>query len=315
MKLNFKKNGGIIDFFFPIKKKLRIEAISNALFDGKGIYKVNREFCTFRSFIVHYWYELIYPFRLWKQLFEIDPIGNWMLNPERGAIAIDNYNNSGDKTSSPWTFSHTCTGSNLVLVASTAVFTPNTLNSVTYAAAAMTQIATANNNNYKAFSHYKLSPATGANNVVMTFSSTGNYGSTSAISFSGADTSAIGNSNQGTGNGTSSSQNVTASANSYVVDCEKIEGGGSSLTVGANQTQIHQTTGGDGIEGSSYEQGTGTVTMSWSWTGSVKYAMTVVEVKELVTTAIKTWDGLATASHKTHNGSAVASRKKWNGLA
>lgn len=31
--------------------------------------------------------------------------------------------------------------------------------------------------------------------------------------------------------------------------------------------------------------------------------------------AIKTWDGLATASHKTHNGLAVASRKTINGLA
>src|SRR3990167_6515020 len=93
------------------------------------------------------------------------------------AIAFDASSDRGDDDGSPSTWSHTCTGDNRILIVGTMCQAGNTITGVTYAGAAMTQINTqaiggATFSNQYLF--YKVAPATGANDIVVS-SSGGSY--------------------------------------------------------------------------------------------------------------------------------------------
>lgn len=91
------------------------------------------------------------------------------------AIAYDSFSSGTDNTpnSSPATQAHTCTGSNGLLATGfyTAAATSKTT-SVTYAGASMTQATKLEGSPASSTTEiwYKLSPATGANNIVITCS-------------------------------------------------------------------------------------------------------------------------------------------------
>lgn len=87
-------------------------------------------------------------------------------------------------TSSPQTYSHTCTGTDRILFVS--VFSQTSVTSVTYAGVPMTELG---NTSYssptgKSYLFMLVNPASGANNVVVTHS--GSYHASVAVSYTGA---------------------------------------------------------------------------------------------------------------------------------
>ena len=253
---------------------------------------VNREFFTFRAFAWHY--ILIVPHQLKEFLlsFQIAMNTALMQNPyyyQRGAIGIDN--NTGGS------FSHTCTGSNLVLGVGIGIYAASV--SVTYAAAAMTQQQLNTRDNLDGFTlrsylFYKASPATGANNVTTTNATpeqTTGYGAGYAISFSGADTaSPIDISGGSNGSDTAPTVSVTTTQNnSYAIDCVITDNNaGMTATVGAGQTSIVNMEVANGMKIlGSYEQKVtaGSVTLDWSLSASRKWALSVMAIKELAVAA------------------------------
>ncbi len=122
------------------------------------------------------------------------------------AIAFDTATNGGNAGASSLTFSHTCTGSNLFLVV--AVFDSNdTVTGVTYAGSAMTKawVSTGLGESF----WYKIAPASGANNVIVTKSAgTASVGAV-ASSYTGCNQSAIDSKAGNTANQTASPQTVS----------------------------------------------------------------------------------------------------------
>jgi hypothetical protein len=103
------------------------------------------------------------------------------------AIAIDSSSQLASDTGSTPTWSHTCTGSNLVLIVGVEVATGETVSSVTYAGTSMTQINTQNLSGATFGNVYLFrlfNPAAGANNIIVTKSST-SFGYCAAASYTG----------------------------------------------------------------------------------------------------------------------------------
>lgn len=101
-------------FFFPDDNRLKIEAITSVGYDENGRVKINREFFTFRALIQHFWGEIYRePIRAFRELLRLDPYFSI-----RGGITFDTSSTfSSDNCSSSFSYSHTCSGSNRVLVA------------------------------------------------------------------------------------------------------------------------------------------------------------------------------------------------------
>lgn len=124
---------------------------------------------------------------------------------------------------------------------------------------------------------YWLAPASGTANIALSWAGGGNM-RVVAASFDGVDQVTPHDAQQtvdGSGGGTSSTVNVTSATNNMVMDCLTAAAGVTAVTVGAGQTEINQMTGdsGPGYQSiaSSYEAGSTTTTMSWSWTGFSAY--------------------------------------------
>lgn len=85
------------------------------------------------------------------------------------------------------TFSHTCSGSNLILIVGVAWTSASvTVSSVSYNGVALTAVAAVSaNGNIKVQYYYLVAPATGANNVIVTMSANASFVTASA-SFTGA---------------------------------------------------------------------------------------------------------------------------------
>lgn len=97
------------------------------------------------------------------------------------AIAYDSSANGGSTSTSSLTFSHTCTGSNLVLTVFIKIFnTSNVLTGVTYNGVAMTAASSGQDAGSRwSYVYTLINPATGANNVNITTSSATYVGGTS----------------------------------------------------------------------------------------------------------------------------------------
>lgn len=160
------------------------------------------------------------------------------------AIAFDAVANSTTSFSGTGSYSHTCTGTNLILVLSL-VFANNvnaTTSSPTYNGVAMTQAATFTGN-AKVQVWYLVNPATGSHTVSIPTNAGGgaNVVTAETVSLTGvSQTSPIGATGTGTtASGSSISASVTTTTpNSYLVDSASTFSSGSpSLTAtGTNQT-------------------------------------------------------------------------------
>lgn len=197
-------------------------------------------------------------------------------------IAFDATTNSGLKTnSSSFSWAHTCTGSNLILVVG--VFTyditagDREVSGITYNGVALTKINHSLNTNHRVELWYLINPATGSNTVAVTMAGVNSKVGAGAISLTGAAQSgqpeATGTA---TGSSTSPSVDVTTVAdNSWVIDCvihqfftTRETGDCPNSAVGAGQTERYFI-GDDAAEagGAGSTEGPKTpaeaVTMSW----------------------------------------------------
>lgn len=146
---------------------------------------------------------------------------NGMIAPLIGmAIARDNYSGAflGGSTNSH-TISHTVSGSNrLLLIGSYAGTNGTTVSSMTYAGNGTTYIDRGkyNANSSWVYVHYQTAPATGANNVVVSFNQNC-YKGTVAASYSGVDQTTPINASGNTS--TTNTNNLTKSLTSTVDNC------------------------------------------------------------------------------------------------
>lgn len=137
------------------------------------------------------------------------------------AIAFDAASGQQDNSTTSQTFSHTCTGSNLLLLVG--FITNNTtdiITGVTYNSVSMTQLntQTSTTNSYISYVYGLLNPDTGANNVNITASSASLLWTTSA-SYTGVKQSglpdATSSGNSPTNTGTWSSSVTTVADNCW----------------------------------------------------------------------------------------------------
>lgn len=206
---------------------------------------------------------------------------------------------SGTTTS---THAHTtAVQSNRVLIVTIAQRNNTTgITSVTYNGVAMTQIGsvqvnTTPNPDLSVAMFYLLAPATGANNVVVTFAAATTNAIVGASTYYNCAQQAP-NFAQVSGvnpNGTSSTLTVAASSSSpglsMVVDVVGTTGT-PALTVGSGQTANHNATNASVSSGSSREAGAASVVMSWSWTGAQDYAAIAVNLDPVQLTGMASTD-------------------------
>lgn len=206
------------------------------------------------------------------------------------AIAIDSGNNGTQAnvtSGNTMTWSHTCTGAGLMLVVAIACDNTNQPTSVTYNGVAMTLAVSRDDGSaLKVHFYYLSDPATGANNVVMTASATGDYAGGS-VSLTDAS-SQIGNTQSSliTSSTNPSVSFTTNGITGFVVDA-LLNRNGQSATAGAGQTRFCNQTyfnnfGSNGGLSMSYESYTssGDPTMSWTLGTMTDSAWIGIEIKE-----------------------------------
>ena len=200
-------------------------------------------------------------------------------------LAVDVASTYTHTTTGNPTWSHTCTGAERAIIVGVSfnVADGKTITGVTYAGTALTFVGGVTSVNWRT-EQWKLSnPASGANNVVVTFSGTAtNYSVSGAVSFTGAhQTTASLTGTQATASGTTADPSVAVSSatGEIVVDTMAWEGEVATYTVGAGQTQRWNAAAVNVVEGAaSTEAGAGSVTMSWTG-GAARWALAGVGVK------------------------------------
>lgn len=235
------------------------------------------------------------------------------------AIAFDASTQGTAGVTSPQTYSHTCTGSDLILyVHIYTVGTGNQVTGVTYNGVSMTSVGSIDLSTFGRTYLYRLvNPASGANNVVITYSGSQVYGVSVATSYTGALQSG-GTFVSNTAVDATPDVSVVLTPNSsgnWIAmamgnDGAAPFGGGGSASVrqiGSNVAIIAYDTNG-GVSGST--------TMTATMVGGNNLSVVAESFEpSAAASAIKTIDGLAKASVKTVDGLAIASVKTWNGLA
>lgn len=199
------------------------------------------------------------------------------------ALAFDAVASGVGSGVGPFTYSHTCSGSNRALFVKVSYYdSGDSVSAVSYNSVAMTLIPGSDvaNGQYHVEWYYLISPATGSNTVSV--STTGGFfdiGVTS-ISFTDAhQTTPYGTPVTGTGTSTTPSVTVASGATEIVLDGIVIVHGG-TLTVGAGQTQrTNEICGGFIKHAASTETGAASTTMSWSNSSSQVWASSAFAVK------------------------------------
>lgn len=200
------------------------------------------------------------------------------------ALAIDAIS-SAHGTGSSLTFAHTCSGLNRLLVVWVSYFdSADAPTGATYNGVAMTAIpsSTAANGNYKIAGFYLIAPATGTNNIVVSFSGAMSDMGAGAVSFTDAhQTTPLGTAVTATGTNTTPSVTVTTSAGEIVVDGLVIVHGG-TLTVDGSQTQRWNSIASNGFQkyaGSTETAAGASTPMNWSNSSSQQWAIGAVPIK------------------------------------
>lgn len=194
------------------------------------------------------------------------PKANYMF-----AIAFDAKANVAEALGSdPHTYSHTCTGSNLVLVVGAGLDRIGIPSSASYNAVAMTAQTLVGGIAPYGRQWTLVNPATGAHTVSVSCGGTSSAGGIISVSssYTGVDqTTPVGTTNTATANNVALS---TTYANSYIVDMIIEQSDTDTLVKGASQTLLYSLKGGPSgsmANGASSYQATtttGSYTMSWS---------------------------------------------------
>jgi uncharacterized repeat protein (TIGR01451 family) len=214
----------------------------------------------------------------------------------RGQVALGSVTSvSGDLTSAApaLTFSHTSSGTNLVLVVGVSLNvsaqSTDTVSGITYSGVALQSAGSqANGNNRRTEIWYLVAPpTTGNNNVAITVNVTG--GATigvvaGAATFTGADqTTPIRTFASNTGNTANAFVNVTSSSNDMVMDTLAIDRNSTAGSTSTAQTQQWATASGgtnrDIYGFGSTRAGAGSVPMSETLSGSGTWVISAVSVQ------------------------------------
>lgn len=201
------------------------------------------------------------------------------------AIAVD-ATSSGQITSAgtTLTISHTCTGSDLVLVVSVITSAGSDPSSVTYNSVAMTKAV---GDTTTTSIWYLANPATGANNVVVTHGSSVKMGA-GCISFTGANTSApIGVTGTATATDTNPTKTVTTIyRNSYLLDATFVNGNPTTTPDGSQTLFCDLYNTGDNYRQEASRKQiitAGSATMQYTLNTSALWRMSVAEIREKLT--------------------------------
>ena len=234
------------------------------------------------------------------------------------AIAFDAATDGGiTNPGTSHTFSHTTgAGSDRILFVFSFAHTTDVVTGATYAGSAMTLIdKRLITGDRWVYLWYIVAPSTGANNVVISASSSVVIAGCSA-SYTGA--SQTGQPDSFT-NGENPGQTTFSLATTTVADnCWAVMGFRSDGTDNTPGTGDNERV--DSVTGFCfYDTGpvtpAGSVTISTSSSNASPYGGVIASFAPAATTAIKTFNGLANASVKTINSLARASVKTYNGLA
>ena len=203
------------------------------------------------------------------------------------AIAYDAVSNATGNEVSSLTWSHTCSGSDRVLVVGISIAnTSNSITGVTYNGVAMTKASAGTASiapDQITEIYYLANPATEANNIVASFDSTANsFPSGIGVSLTGCDTD---NSEDTSGlqAATTASPTVnltTNNANSFIVD--KVYSNHTTVNVGAGQTEraTHLINNRRGAGSTEPTTTAGAYTMSWSLGGADRSSIVAIAINE-----------------------------------
>lgn len=189
-------------------------------------------------------------------------------------------------------FSHTCTGSDRLLVVSIRTQISggtDCVTGVTYNGTSMTRINTirSETNNERGYLYQLVAPATGSNTVTITTTGGPNVVS-GALSYTGvAQSSPIDTSGSlSQGSGTSISVSVTTTVdNDWLVGYGNgVTGAGSNFTPGANTTERGEYDRQFTFDSNGPQTPTGSYSQNYSWTGSERTFMLVAAIKPSATT-------------------------------
>jgi len=181
------------------------------------------------------------------------------------------------------TVAHTCTGVQRLLVVGVtiqdgSIADPDT---VTYGGVGMTKAGEVTSSDVNASIWHLKAPALGANNIVVSMPMNANAIHLGAQSFTGVDQdSPVGSAFTASGSGTAQAVTATStSAGNYVFDSVVVEDN-VTVTVGSNQTQISNDTGGGNHKGAtSIERSTGSSTaMAWSTAATETWAIAALPI-------------------------------------
>ena len=198
--------------------------------------------------------------------------------------AVDSVSSFASNGAGPFTWAHTCSGSDRLLRVTTSHFdSSDTISSITYNGVALTAVpgGSTNNGQYYVTAYYLIAPDTGTHDIVVTVSgSVFDFGA-GAISYTDAhQTTPLGTAVTATGTSTTPSVTVSSAADELVDDGLVIIHGG-TLSVGAGQTQRWNAIASSGFikYAGSTEGGAASTTMSWSNSSSQTWAIVAVPIK------------------------------------
>lgn len=199
------------------------------------------------------------------------------------AIAVDVSGHTDGFSGNSNTRAHTCTGSNRVLSDFTSATNGGFTCTTTYNSVAMTRHISITAN-YSSAAFTLIAPATGANNIVESFSGATSISSSMSISFSGADqTTQPDGSNTASVGGSSAALTMTSTKNNtFFVDI-LVKNNGESVTVGGSQTQIfNYNVAANKTWAGSYKQlaVAGNYDMAWSMGGGSLYEQISIGIME-----------------------------------
>lgn len=229
------------------------------------------------------------------------------------AIAFDNTAAFSDSSLNK-TFSYTVTGSNTILFVGFLTSAGGTISTVTYAGVSMTASQVGANGTT---SYYLINPATGANNLVVTWS--GGAIACGIVSYTGAKQSSQPDNSGATT--ASSSTSVTNTLTSVADNCWHTmfvwnDSQGSNISAGTGTTKRTVPTNLDATvfdnNAAITPAGSNAIVASGNSQNWWAIGFTIAPAPP---SAIKTINGLARASVKTVNGLAIASMKSWNDLS
>lgn len=209
---------------------------------GNKLY-IRREFYTVEARLAHYEASMRNYFAFdWSSLFF-----NPQINYRLGAIALDTATSSADSDASPFTWSHTVTGTNPLIVIGVGLCAPlsqPTTTAVSYAAVAATKArgdqSTGTSTIVESSAWLLGNPSTGSNTVSVTATLQANgHGGATSVSYTGAQSSSTADAVNGltgtTGTG-SQSFTVTTVADNCWVFATGINSAAAGPTLAANQT-------------------------------------------------------------------------------